>query len=830
MSKPADITCHDITRREDVLAHPTLNGVDYIEVPKDEQQNIRLYFIKPAPPTLLINEVGIEGGVRIRNIRVQSLQVKTDNGNTYLEVHVDKTGDFSTYVLVIDSAKVDVAFSRRSFSFKAGCPSDFDCYAEIICPMEPKKEPLIDYLAKDYASFRQALLDLIPSIIPDWQERHEADLGIALVELFAYVGDQLSYYQDAVANEAYLETARQRESIRRHARLIDYTMHDGANAQTFIQLQLTTGTTGTLPAGTSVLSCIQTPLESNIMPPHGPVISNIVRTQALSATDVVFETVEEAAFDSMLNEIKIHTWGNRLCCVPKGVTTLELVGDLPLEPGNFLLFEEVKGPETGLSADADPKHRQVVRLVEVKKPEDLLQNDPDTGSPPLKLTQVTWHREDALEFPLCISTKLEDGTLVEDVSVARGNVVLADHGQTIKEWHPADPNTDPSAPGIKLGNTAYRFNLDKVSVTFSKLYQVEGCENAETANDEENPSVSELMTIHPRQAKAAVFLEIHEEEPADNRRKWCVVPHLLDSKPFDRSFIVETKNNGRAMIRFGDDQFGMEPSEGSHLKITYRIGNGTVGNVGAETLVHVLEPAILPLNWPNIAGVRNPLPAVGGVDPESLDQVKLLAPKAFHTEQFRAVTEEDYARATEKHPEVDKAVATFRWTGSWHTVFITIDPLGHTEVTPDLEAQVRSHITRYKLAGYDIEIDPPVYVPLEIEINVCVARDHFRAHVKTAVLEALSNRDFADGRRGFFHPDNFTFGQSLYLSRLYEAIEQVSGVDSAEIIVFKRRAKTENHELEQGYISMGRLEIARLDNDPSFQENGVLRLNMMGGK
>jgi hypothetical protein len=41
---------------------------------------------------------------------------------------------------------------------------------------------------------------------------------IALVELLAYVGDQLSYYQDAVANEAYLETARQRISVKRHTR------------------------------------------------------------------------------------------------------------------------------------------------------------------------------------------------------------------------------------------------------------------------------------------------------------------------------------------------------------------------------------------------------------------------------------------------------------------------------------------------------------------------------------------------------------------------------------------------------------------------------------
>jgi hypothetical protein len=124
----------------------------------------------------------------------------------------------------------------------------------------------------------------------------------------------------------------------------------------------------------------------------------------------------------------------------------------------------------------------------------------------------------------------------------------------------------------------------------------------------------------------------------------------------------------------------------------------------------------------------------------------------------------------------------------------------------------------------------PIYVPLEIEINVCVARDHFQAHVKEALLNVLNNRELPDGRKGFFHPDNFTFGQPVYLSRLYSALEQVDGVDSSEVIVFKRFSKVKNNELEQGYILMGRLEIARLDNDPSFPENGVLRLNMMGGK
>src|SRR6185312_4621661 len=70
--------------------------------------------------------------------------------------------------------------------------------------------------------------------MPDWKERHAADIGIMLVEVLAYVGDYLSYYQDAVATEAYLDTARQRISVRRHGRLVDYVLSEGTNARAFV--------------------------------------------------------------------------------------------------------------------------------------------------------------------------------------------------------------------------------------------------------------------------------------------------------------------------------------------------------------------------------------------------------------------------------------------------------------------------------------------------------------------------------------------------------------------------------------------------------------------
>ena len=80
------------------------------------------------------------------------------------------------------------------------------------------------------------MLDRLALLVPDWRERNAADVGIALVELLAYVGDHLSYQQDAVATEAYLGTARRRVSSRRHARLVDYLMHDGCNARAWVHV------------------------------------------------------------------------------------------------------------------------------------------------------------------------------------------------------------------------------------------------------------------------------------------------------------------------------------------------------------------------------------------------------------------------------------------------------------------------------------------------------------------------------------------------------------------------------------------------------------------
>ena len=178
---------------------------------------------------------------------------------------------------------------------------------------------------------------------------------------------------------------------------------------------------------------------------------------------------------------------------------------------------------------------------------------------------------------------------------------------------------------------------------------------------------------------------------------------------------------------------------------------------------------------------------------------------------------------------MQKAAAKFYWTGSWYTVYIIVDRKDGREIDEDFKASIRKHLEQYRMAGYDLEIRAPRFVPLSIIINVCVQPGYFKADVKESMLQVFSSYDLADGKKGFFHPDNFTFGQPVYLSAVYKTAMEIPGVASVEIKEFKRWAKNTVTEIHDGFLKPAELEIIRLDNDSSLPENGKINFIMLGG-
>lgn len=777
--------CKNPQRRRLVLDTTTLNGIDYLEVSPD-QQTLTVHLLR-ATGALTRENVRIEGGVRIRPVAI----ITAVQAGDVLTVTVKEPGDFSTYTLrLVQSATgeaapagFDAPMSAVEFSFKVGCPSHFDCKTSAVCPPERGAEPLIDYLAKDCAGFRRLMLDRLAFTLPDWKERNPADLGVTLVELLAYTADQLSYYQDAVATEAYLGTARQRASVRRHARLLDYRMHDGCNARVWVCFEVSANLV--VKRGTQLLTRLD----------GQPVLlTGTQRDEAVRKGAQVFETLHDAALKAAHGQIRFHTWGDEHCCLPKGATRASLRNpdqELALQPGDVLLFEEVRGPGSGLSADADITRRHTVRLTQVRGTTDAVIQH---GGAPLDVLEVSWADADALPFPLCLSSVV-DGQTVTDVSVARGNVVLADYGQTM----PAIPL--PPLPESGL----YRPLLKVAPVTQAVPFDP-NLTLAQPATD--------AVSVEPRDALPAIRLLGQDGE------LWLPQRDLLNSERFAREFTVETEGDGSSRLRFGEGHSARLPEPG--LQAVCRVGSGRAGNIGAEALAHLVG------NDNRITGLRNPLPAQGGAEAEPMEQVRLHAPQAFRRQE-RAVTEADYAAVAQRHPEVQRAVATRRWTGSWHTMFITVDRRAGRPVDAEFEEQLRDFLEKFRLAGHDLEIDAPRFVALDLALKGCVLAGHRRSDVEAELLRVFSARDLPDGSRGFFHPDNFTFGQPVFLSRIIATAMQVPGVHWVEAARFQRWGELPNSEIAAGQLTIDRLEIARLDNDPNAPENGQLEIHLEGG-
>jgi uncharacterized phage protein gp47/JayE len=429
-----------------------------------------------------------------------------------------------------------------------------------------------------------------------------------------------------------------------------------------------------------------------------------------------------------------------------------------------------------------------------------------------------------------------------------GTVNLQSSGVTYLTVEPASPANWPSYFGVSAqpGSSASSFNLQVLYDPSPGVIAPVPVENFQDlslsgASGDVNGS-SELITVESFAQTADASLSAYDIMNFDAgdavpsitlvgtldglAETWSPAQDLLGNGESDPVFVVEVDTNGTATLRFGDNTNGKTPDTGTCFVAGYRIGNGTAGNVGPDSLSNLASAD------PRIQSCRNPLPATGGTDPETNDQIRRRAPQAFLTQE-RSITMADYEAVAEQNPQVEQAVASLRWTGSWYTVSISVEPVGGGSLTPTLQRALKAAEERYRLAGQDLELESPQYVPLQIELQVCVDPNYFNSYVQQALLQVLSNRILPNGQKGLFYPDNFTFGQTVYLSPVYAAARSVAGVVTVTATKFQPEgadASDAAQYLNNGEIKLGPLQVARLDNDPSYPDRGQLTLKMEGGK
>ena len=925
----------------------TLNGIDYLEVylsqsPVDQtfQALILVFCLKPLS-TITQQNIIIEGGVRIRDLsvkwvyrydqlennivshsnippdlsiddfsaldsinqRFQNLS-PADQNNKFQSIIVVRTidGDFSQYTLGLVSSQnaslpydnFDERLYKIDFTYKIDCEADFDCRQESNCIPQVFDEPTIDCMAKDYTSFRQLLLDRLRLINPNWTETNPSDHGIMYVELLAHVADQISYSQDTAATQGYLGTATQRVAVRRHARLVDYTINDGSNARAWISIIVEPGS----PAeGQTIHGAWKRGVPRTIFytgnPSENAIVSSADFQDNISSEAIVFEAMHDITLQSSLNQLEFYTWSGSNCYLPTGSTSATLINQngslygnnlfcwsqftnddkqslvnflknnfgwnwirtdlvlkkdsctiqilaptgpilitlntantvatltyqdqvyefqvkqdnsgnleaycLSLQAGNVLLFEEIRSIESP-KVEGNRTHRKAVRLVSAIARTDALTHT--------KVVDIQWHQDDALDFPLCLYV---NDDFANPVSVVRGNVLLVDHGQTIENEVLSDSmmnvsNTIESAHKFypKLSNKPLTHGT-----TYCNIQQQDGTFASAKSVYQQDPT-----QVFP-------WIEISDS----NSNLWEPSYDLLDKTGEAQYFVAEMEDDGSTHIRFGDGTFGAIP-EGPYPDkyfARYRVGNGSTGNVAAESINKIVLDGIS-----GISSVRNPLAASGGTDPETLDEIRQYAPQAFRT-QMRAVTMDDYVQVLKHRQEVQNASASLIWTGSWYTVFVTVNRKGGLEVDDNYKKEIANYLWQYRLTGYDIEVMQPIYAALEIVLEICVAPNYHQDDVEEQLLAIFSNHILQDGSLGFFYPDNLSFGQPLYLSQMYGRAMKIDGVSSIEVIKFHRLGSLNDIELVNGVFTPAPFEIISVNNDPNNSEKGKISFEMSGG-
>ena len=361
------------------------------------------------------------------------------------------------------------------------------------------------------------------------------------------------------------------------------------------------------------------------------------------------------------------------------------------------MLKKYSGRRPSPAATRIPRTRHVVRLTFVEHSDgDVPLTDPLTLD---EITEITWGEQDALPFPVCVSSVTDDvhgAAFVDEVSIARGNLMLADHGRTlpaealgtVPEPHlymtASGSDCTCDAPKPVAVPVRFRPKLAHRPLTLGggvyRIAVVEGDSRRErVAFDPAAPAALALGW-----EMRDVWPEIHVAGTIDAvDSDWSPRRSLLNSAAAARDFVVEIDDGGVTSLRFGDDQLGRRPESGTAFSATYRVGNGAAGNVGAEAIAHIVTAE-------SVEAVRNPMPAIGGVEPESVARVRRRAPQAFRRQE-RAVTREDYAEVTLRHGAIQNAAATFRWTGIVAHRLHTRRSRSGAALTPELIRPLQRH-------------------------------------------------------------------------------------------------------------------------------------------
>ena len=772
------------------------------------------------------------------------------------------------------------------------------------------------YRVGTFSAFRQAMLDAfvfqpVRSVDPTNPSRSNThatwssdDYGVALLELWAYVLDVLTFYQQSIANESFIRTAELRESLARLAALLGYEPARGVAATALLAFFADAGTSPNLPLGLRTQSVpppgknpatfeISDKLVLNpaanqpvLLGQLGPAILTTFGELApggdsggpsvVTGTKLVFfnqntSTAAEQGVTSVTPTSlggKLVKWGGNL----NGGAGIPVTPDNEVArfgrkfryyganaPANFPLLDQSaqtwsiattdfsipatpQGQSTGTlyldgtfdgiaqggrvlvyysgtDPNLDPQYALVGNIlaaapgigqisgngtayvvqsstctvVTIDQPllaffdrralviYELLGNDlqfrAETNSDSIPAGSAIVYVADASGIHKGTEMVLISGNNF-DIATATAEPIPSSGSPSPQPY--AVAITPPLSNEYTASETLLYANVVSATHGETQIEQVLGDGDASQEWQEFAIPVSPVTYVpNPGAARGAsstlrVFV---------NEIEWTEVDTFYGRGPDESIFTTHVDENGVTHVRFGNGQTGGRlPTGVQNVTAQMRKGLGTDGNVPADTISIILQAQ------PGLKSVINPLPAVGGADPESADSIQQTAPGTVIT-LGRAVSLRDYEVLALSYSGVAKARAVSADFQSRRGVALTVAAAGGKPLL-QLADPLRNFLDDHRDPNVPLSVSGYVPVHFVFSATIHLLTGYKQSVVQAAAETALGPNEDGAGYLGFAQ---LQFGQTMFQSALIAVLQDVPGVDWVELLGFHESPSASGH-------------------------------------
>lgn len=594
------------------------------------------------------------------------------------------------------------------------------------------------YIERDYQDILSAIVQKIPNITPEWSDWNNSDIGITILNLLSGIAEMLAYTEDQHANQLTIPTCNQRESMINLTKSLAYTMSNVTAASVNLIFSRTPYTTTIL--STTLANTVLANTSTIIVPTTGFVENDVLYLDTGSVNEyvIVNSSVE---------------FGGSSTITIKGVTRYaysigDSVGKISKNK-NVIIPDNLKCITTGVYPiyfETDAESINYTIYAGSTYPDQAIILDFNSTDNTITVSNAFDY---ASEEELYLKSSIFTNDYSLSISSISGRVITL--SDTLPNW-------------IATGDTIARMVPATQGITKSESLAVSTGLPTQYRDLTYTPVINDSIVV-----------EVNEGSAYET---WIKVDSFLSSDSNDKHYTLQILADDKGRVTFGDGTNGKIPLLNSNIRATYTQGGGTEGNTGKNT-INKVSGSVSDVGGSTVSlTVNNQESSSGGADKESLNLARVRAP-SLYASTYRALSTSDFealakgyrssiygtiANAKVIEALVDNSVSVYVWAS---------DTDGFaTSASSGLKLALKDYLLERAAVGYLVSVVDGYTTSIDITATVYVTDSSVQSEVRANVLIAINN---------LFQIEDLTPSDDFYLSNLYEAIENVSGVDRVDI-------------------------------------------------